>query len=148
MHAGRQGAGGEASGCPAYLCKGGRSCTSLAGSGVLGMTPRMVLCNDVPLSRRLRTSCKLRAVSTLVRMVEPGSNTPSWVSSSGRRLGIWMGLTDDMATAVSTRTVRRTLNVLSQGHWSSPQTAHYGPPPGLSADASGPAPRPFPRPLG
>lgn len=81
---------------------------SLAGSGVLGMTPRMVLCNDVPLSKRLRTSCKLRAVSTLVRIVEPGSNTLSWVNSSGRRLGIWMGLTEDMATVVNTRGVRRT----------------------------------------
>ncbi|KAF3817859.1 hypothetical protein GH733_013146 [Mirounga leonina] len=62
----------------------------------------MVLCSDVPLSRRLRTSCRLRAESTLVRMVEPGSSTPSLVSSSGRRPGIWMGLTDDMATAVRT----------------------------------------------
>lgn len=87
-------------GRPAYLCSGGRSCASLAGSGVLGITPRMVLCSEVPLSRRLRTSCRLRAESTLVRMVEPGRSTPSLVSSSGRRLGIWMGLTDDMVTAV------------------------------------------------
>lgn len=35
-------------GRPAYLCSGGRSCASLAGSGVLGMTLKMVLCSDVP----------------------------------------------------------------------------------------------------
>ena len=41
---------------------------------------------------------QVAAESTLARTVEPGSNTPSCVSSSGRRLGIWMGLTDDLAT--------------------------------------------------
>lgn len=107
------------------------------------MTPRMVLCNDVPLSKRLRTSCKLRAVSTLVRIVEPGSNTLSWVNSSGRRLGIWMGFTDDMATPLTLERLGGlqlpTLHFLRQGPWSAPQLERYGPPPGLSAEASGPA---------
>lgn len=64
---------------------------------MLGMTPMMVLLSEVPFRSRLRTSCMLRGESTLVRMVEPGSSTPSWVSSSGRRLGIWMALPDAMA---------------------------------------------------
>lgn len=57
----------------------------------------MVLRSEVPFRSRLRTSCMLRGESTLVRMVEPGSRTPSWVSSSGRRLGIWMALPAAMA---------------------------------------------------
>ena len=122
--------GRAAAGPPAYLCSGGRSCASLAGSGVLGMTPKMVLCSDVPLSSRLRTSCRLRAESTLVRMVEPGSNTPSCVSSSGRRLGIWMGLTDDIATALG-----------AGGVPGSPRPGFARPPPRRArrAAASGPA---------
>lgn len=65
----------------------------------MGMTPMIVLRSEVPFSSRLRTSCMLRGESTLVRMVEPGSRTPSWVSSSGRRLGIWIALPAAMAVS-------------------------------------------------
>lgn len=88
---------GEKSRAGRHLCREGRSSQSEVGSLVLGMTPMMVLLSEVPFRSRLRTSCMLRGESTLVRMVEPGSRTPSWVSSSGRRLGIWMALPAAMA---------------------------------------------------
>lgn len=78
-----------------HLWSGGSASRSLAGSLVSGMTPMMVLLSDVPFSRRLRTSCMFPGESTLARMVEPGSSTASGVSSSGRRLGIWMALPPD-----------------------------------------------------
>ncbi|TNN71109.1 hypothetical protein EYF80_018629 [Liparis tanakae] len=45
---------------------------------------------DVPFSSRWLTRCMFRGESTLNLTVEPGRSTPSWVSSSGRRLGIWI----------------------------------------------------------
>lgn len=98
------------------LWSGGSASRSLAGSFVSGMTPRMVLLSDVPFSSRLRTSCMFRGESTLARMVEPGSSTASGVSSSGRRVGIWMALPEDAmverlsrkARCVASRTGRAT----------------------------------------
>ena len=77
-----------------YLCKGERSSVSWSGSLVFGITPMMVLFNEVPFNKRLLTSCMFRGVLTLIRTVEPGNSTPSWVKSRGRRLGIWIPLLD------------------------------------------------------
>lgn len=73
-----------------YLCNVGRSSVSCSGSLVLGITPMMVLFSEVPFSSRSRTRCMFRGESTLNLTVEPGRRTPSWVSSNGRRLGIWI----------------------------------------------------------
>ena len=77
-------------GCWPYLCKGERSSVSWPGSLVFGITPMMVLFTEVPFNKRLFTSCMFRGVVTLIRTVEPGNSTPSWVRSRGRRLGIWI----------------------------------------------------------
>lgn len=71
-----------------YLCSVGSGSESCSGSLVLGITPMMVLFREVPRSSRWLTSCMFRGESTLKRTVEPGSSTPSWLSSSGRRFGI------------------------------------------------------------
>lgn len=79
-----------------YLCKAGRSSVSCSGSLVLGITPMMVLFNEVPFSSRCFTRCIFRGESTLTLTVEPGRSTPSWVSSSGRRLGILIPPPEDI----------------------------------------------------
>ena len=71
-----------------YPCKVGRGSLSCSGSLVFGITPMIVLFNEVPFSSLLLTSCMFLGVSTLILIVEPGKSTPSWVSKRGRRLGI------------------------------------------------------------
>lgn len=78
-----------------YLCNVGRSSALRSGSLVLGITPMIVLLSDVPFNSRWLT-CMFRGESTLKRMVEPGRRTSSWVSSSGRRLGILIPASDAM----------------------------------------------------
>ena len=70
------------------LCRDGRFSVSFSGSLVLGITPMMVLFNEVPFNNLLFTSCMFPGVSTLIRIVEPGKSTPSWVNSNGKRVGI------------------------------------------------------------
>lgn len=87
-----------------YWWSGGSGSESCSGSLVLGITPMMVLFREVPFSSRWPTSCMFRGESTLNRTVEPGRSTPSWVSSSGRRFGIWI----PPAEAISEQLDRKT----------------------------------------